>query len=534
MIHSGDDCDSLNHIMEYESFVRDGDDTATEIGDTRSINSEATLLGVQEEKGKYKEHVVSELEVEGDAIEPKGCLFGLFRSLLAHKPKSRPIDGAASRPSKVRTLLTKLTPSKVRSRQALRHETRLATLDGEIRKAAADGSLYNDQTLLSNPLISEVMQDPALLFSAITFGDIRFLNFLLKGGAPVHGLNGVLPYWRFSITPLAETIKLGKHDMCEALVKAGASLSQEELEKSSVNVIKIQGNVKYVDCEDALSTAVSFGMVEIIENLLKHGATRTMSLEPGEDNAFHLAARKGTMFLKPFLDHAHASRYINHPGRKLNTALHNAIEANHFSAVKLLLSAGANPEARNLRLNTPLHWAIKHKRNDIARYLIDHTSASSLEAPRIRLETPLKYAVCTSNEDIIGKLLNKGADANALTCESKTPLHSAAAHESHRIVETLLDSGADINARGTYGSTPLYLACQNGRIATVKVLLERGADTTLGRVGFGSVVEQGPKSIARKNGNWEVVRLLEAWEQGRELEISKDVGEFVPFPFNLP
>jgi ankyrin repeat protein len=202
-------------------------------------------------------------------------------------------------------------------------------------------------------------------------------------------------------------------------------------------------------------------------------------------------------------------RYIDfRAGKKFNTPLHCAVENKNLAAVRALHFSGASIEARNLRLCTPLHTAIKYRDEAVATYLLTHAGADA-NAVRVRLEPPLKYAVRNGLEYMVDLLHARGASLNDRNSENKTALHSAAAHETTALVRNLVQKGAEINARSSYGSTPLFLAAQNGRLATGKLLLEHGADPKLGRLGHGNARVRGPKHIAKRGGNLEVVQLLE-------------------------
>jgi hypothetical protein len=71
------------------------------------------------------------------------------------------------------------------------------------------------------------------------------------------------------------------------------------------------------------------------------------------------------------------------------------------------------------------------------------------------------------------------------SAKEKLKLHKAAEEGKVEDVSRLLDVGAEINAVDSKGRTALYLACEKGHADVVRVLLDRGA-------GFGSLTRVVP------------------------------------------
>lgn len=516
--------------LEYESFPREDDDANTELGDTVSILSDATLLGVMEEKETSKEYSsVKVIDVtESDKQEEmrsNSYLCGLIR--LPTKADTSVVNSSVPEPKHMPGIIGKaasaLTPTFLKRKQDLKHAEKLQRTMQSIRDAAANNTLH-DPKLLADKLTREAITETELLSEAVAMRENGYdlMKWLLKYGAPVDGVG----LDKAAFAPLGHAVRGGTPEACEILIKAGAKLYNCRVGRRNC------------DNEDPLAHAVRWRRPQIVEVLLKH---RTFDHEvrklydDGEENletSLHRAAgdKDGYKVLEVLLKDARVLRHIDlRAGPKMNTPLHHAAAANNVLAIRLLLDAGADLESRNLRLCTPLHWAIKHRNVEASNHLIRNAGAD-VNAPRIRLEPPLKYAVCHGSQEIVEALASHGALLNEPTSEGKSALHSAAAYESTSLVRTLLDYGADVNCRSAYGSTPLFLAAQNGRIATAKLLLERGANPKLCRTGHKSKNPRDPMYIAKRGLNFEVVRLLECWDEGKDFGNVADNGKFTMNP----
>ena len=185
------------------------------------------------------------------------------------------------------------------------------------------------------------------------------------------------------------------------------------------------------------------------------------------------------------------------PGRASCTALLRAVHHSKPEAVKLLLEAGADVNAR-------IRWSI-----------------GSDGGP-----TCLYRAIMVGNNAMLSLLLEAGADVDMKIClPAGTPprdnwlnalqLCCNCNHSSPETVKLLLDAGVDPNSKDPYGYTPLHeIIIGLGRervvvdeaVKIVKLLLEAGADPhvldTFGRT---------PLVIARpvlKAGVQEIIDLL--------------------------
>jgi ankyrin repeat protein len=92
--------------------------------------------------------------------------------------------------------------------------------------------------------------------------------------------------------------------------------------------------------------------------------------------------------------------------------------------------------------------------------------------------TPLGLASFFGHLDVVNVLLPYHADPNIASNNSMrvAPLHSAVAGNHYDIAAKLIEAGANVNAVQADGFTPLMGAAQNGNADIVRMLLDHGAD----------------------------------------------------------
>lgn len=149
------------------------------------------------------------------------------------------------------------------------------------------------------------------------------------------------------------------------------------------------------------------------------------------------------------------------------TALHLASAFSLPSIVKLLLDAGADPNAtsdatHDLNSTTPMMLAVWWCSTDKVRLLLE---AGANTNGRYKGEVSILHAAAGWMRDVemVDFLLSTGADVSARDRFGNTPLHFACADEEEKewhlgpdIVKLLLGAGADVNARNSRRATPLF------------------------------------------------------------------------------
>jgi hypothetical protein len=90
-------------------------------------------------------------------------------------------------------------------------------------------------------------------------------------------------------------------------------------------------------------------------------------------------------------------------------------------------------------------------------------------------ETLLFRACSNGNANVVALLLSSGADLS-IPCDDISVLHVAAAAHSPKTVQLLIEKGADAKAVTLDQTTPLHCAIQYGDFIAAKLLIEAGAD----------------------------------------------------------
>jgi hypothetical protein len=115
--------------------------------------------------------------------------------------------------------------------------------------------------------------------------------------------------------------------------------------------------------------------------------------------------------------------------------------------------------------------------------------------------TPLMHAAMLGDVPWVERLLNQGADVNAVDSSGSTALNWAAATGGPAAVQALLNAGAA--ARGESGGRSLTAAAAGGNARSVEILLKAGADPN-----FRDKDGATPLSVATRHHFTEIVHLL--------------------------
>jgi ankyrin repeat protein len=149
-----------------------------------------------------------------------------------------------------------------------------------------------------------------------------------------------------------------------------------------------------------------------------------------------------------------------------DTALHWAVERNHFDVCQYLLEAGANPNRMNANFSSPLHLAFNENRGNMANLLLDYGADPFLEKLFTNDKTtPFELAVTRSDGKLVQRMLGQD-QSNPLGKKSLTK--SMPPNRPRQPAKTAADILTGRSA------VLLAAATQRGELEAVQALLVAG------------------------------------------------------------
>ncbi len=177
--------------------------------------------------------------------------------------------------------------------------------------------------------------------------------------------------------------------------------------------------------------------------------------------------------------------------------LASAVNGGYIERVKVLLKAGANPNAidryngRNVHTNALLRGYA-----DIADLLAE----AGAEQQKLPPEDQFRMACINEDTDAIVVLLSQWSSLKSDT----SLLHDAAFYCAPKIVKFLIELGFDINGQANYGRTILHHFALNNDVDQVAYLLDKGARFDIQDDSHHSTAI----GFAAYNGSYDALKLL--------------------------
>jgi ankyrin repeat protein len=147
-----------------------------------------------------------------------------------------------------------------------------------------------------------------------------------------------------------------------------------------------------------------------------------------------------------------------------------AVRDENIEAVNFLIGKGANVNAKDEHLHTPLIIAAKSGQIECVKMLL--ANGAYIDSQCIRKCSALIWSVDSGHNDVAILLIRNGAALNTQDAEGWTALMTAVYRRNSEIVHALVNNGANLHAKNVGGLSALKLAeehkVQPEIIATLK------------------------------------------------------------------
>jgi ankyrin repeat protein len=204
--------------------------------------------------------------------------------------------------------------------------------------------------------------------------------------------------------------------------------------------------------------AVKAGNLTAVKHFIEVGTSVDMS-DPTDDflqTALHRCVREGYIEMAQLLiQHGVNISSVNSFGL---TPLHQAIGGRSEETwAKLLVDAGADIFARTVAGETMLSWATTWGKLSTVQFLLERGATSTTRTRRgnTLLHNSLRCPADSQSAAKLGLFLEAGLNIEATNNKGETPLHLAAKFGKDDCVFRLLQRGANVDAISMGGRTPL-------------------------------------------------------------------------------
>ena len=219
--------------------------------------------------------------------------------------------------------------------------------------------------------------------------------------------------------------------------------------------------------------AAGLGYTEMVRLLLMHGARLDCcSTTSGTPLRAAASAADDPTVIDLLVEYG---ANVNEPDELGSTPLHAAVSRGNAATVRRLLALGANPRARTVTGETPLHSVglVSVSTADRSSSSEDLSSTGISSAEKAEVLADLASKPPPSSREVIKALIEFGADPNALDDLKLSALHHAAFHGDLDSIRCLLESGVKPDLLDEFGATAADCARAAGHYAAADLLRER-------------------------------------------------------------
>ncbi|XP_068604001.1 dynein axonemal heavy chain 12 [Brachionichthys hirsutus] len=299
-----------------------------------------------------------------------------------------------------------------------------------------------------NPSDLKASEDPGEIFKAIAEGDEDSLNRMLLQPETFSRVD------ERGWIPLHEAAVQENQKILEIIYSASPSGATHCRTRSG---------------ETPLFLAVVHGLRQSATFLLQNGCSPDLQNDE-QDSPLVAAILNDQYDLATLLLRYNAK--VDQMGQLNRTALHESAFLGLENFVHLLLEAGANPNACDVKRKAPLALAAQNGHLNVVDVLLQkgaHVWCES-EAGSVMFD-----AAASGNPDVISLLLDHGADPNLPLYSGHLPIHRLAYHGHILALERIIPV-TKMDAVKESGMSPLHSAAAGGHAHCVEMLLKAGYD----------------------------------------------------------
>jgi ankyrin repeat protein len=268
----------------------------------------------------------------------------------------------------------------------------------------------------------------------------EIVNLLLDSGAKADDANNE------GVTPLLLASEKPHAAILQSLVKAGAD-------------VNARGKDRYTPLMRAVAAGADLDSVRV----LLDGKSDVNAEDDQNRNAILLLASRQDADPEVLTALIKAGANPNAVDSSLVTPLMEACKQKNAAAVEVLLKAGAEVDLRDRNFWTALMHAASKGAPEKVYSLLKDAGADVDESTRQGTSALMIAIEAKVGTDGLGSLLRQGANPNHKTYDTISVLMSAVANANIDAVKMLLENGADPDQSTWDGLSPLMLAAQRTR-----------------------------------------------------------------------